>query len=183
MYCKTLVPAVALVLASFATAPLSATTAESDTSNSRLERLIEFQAQALARFDAADLNQDGVLDRSEAGALSERLVTHFDRIDLNGDGVIQAEELGQFLREVGARRHLARIMARGLRMRFEALDADGDGHLTRAEIGDRMPRLLEHFDAIDVDQDGRINLADVRAFWKARRAAGSGDGKLGHWGG
>jgi len=50
---------------------------------------------------------------------------------------------------------------------FDALDADGDGRITRAEA-DVEPRVSEEFDAIDTNLDGTLDEAEY-ARWRASR--------------
>lgn len=87
-------------------------------------------------FDAADADGDGKLSREEwrelpravAGAARERM---FARMDDNGDGVLEAAEFEPNVE------------------RLRALDADGDGRLTRREMreGRRRDRDAKPRDA------------------------------------
>ena len=75
---------------------------------------------------------------------------------------------------------LAEMQARSERG-FARLDADGDGMVTTAELGDgeggRGARMLERADA---DNDGRITRAEVRdsAAARFRQMDSNGDGKI-----
>jgi len=53
-----------------------------------------------------------------------------------------------------------------------AAAAAGDGALSRAELERRSPRLARHFDAIDADGDGRVTAAEIRAWRRSGRARG-----------
>ena len=43
------------------------------------------------------------------------------------------------------------------------MDSNGDGGLTREEIGDKAPRLIERFTALDSNGDGRITGPEMQA--------------------
>lgn len=134
----------------------------------------ERRAQAEARFAQADKNADGRLDRAEAEAMNPRLASHFDRVDANGDGLLAKEEMAQARQRMMQARQAGqgkRGYAAGL---FAGMDDDKDGALTRVEIGDKAPRLVEHFSAIDTDGDGRITRDEMKAHHQAMRAARGG---------
>lgn len=48
------------------------------------------------RFDKADTNGDGALDREEAKAMP-RVAQHFDNIDTDHDGKVTLQEIGRYL--------------------------------------------------------------------------------------
>lgn len=56
------------------------------------------------RWQAADRNGDGAIDRAEAEAGLPRVYTHFDRLDTDGDGRLTAEELRAMADAARARR-------------------------------------------------------------------------------
>lgn len=58
-----------------------------------------------------------------------------------------------------ARKHQAMAM----REQARALDSNGDKSLSRAGIGNKIPKLVENFDAIDLDNDGTLNRDEMRA--------------------
>ncbi len=122
------------------------------------------QQRAEARFDATDSNHDGRISQSEWQA--ERLRTsneHFRKLDANRDGNLSREEL------VAAKAFQAgrRGGAKGERLR--ALDTDGDQQLSRAELGDKHPKLAADFDHFDSNRDGKLSREEMRAGREARR--------------
>ena len=56
-----------------------------------------------------------------------------------------------------------RVGRGGHRERLRALDTDGDSQLSKAEIGNSMPRLAADFDRLDADRDGRLSREEIRA--------------------
>jgi len=155
-----------LLLADVALAQALAPTAAPD----RAARRAEFQARAQARFAQSDRNHDGRISLAEFQDASERrLAERFHRLDANNDGQLTQDELRQahqLRREKMVERRQARV---GRLQQLRALDTNKDQALDRAEIGNRMPRLLEHFDQIDANHDGRITRDEMRAARAAMR--------------
>ncbi|GEM_PF-1844817 len=60
---------------------------------------------------------------------------------------------------------------------FERLDRDGDGRLTRAELGGRR-RLVALLDEADADRDGALTLEEIRAWRRASRGGRSDPGSM-----
>lgn len=54
---------------------------------------------------------------------------------------------------------LQRLMAR-----FHKADVNGDGHLTREEAKQGMPRVYEHFAEIDTDNRGYVTVAQIASY-------------------
>jgi Ca2+-binding EF-hand superfamily protein len=149
-----------LVLASVALAQQAAPT----DARPRADR----RAEAFAESDA---NRDGRLSLAEfQAARSRKLAEQFQRMDGNRDGALTPEEMQDARREQrqlrSSRRHQGMARHEGMK----ALDKNGDQALSRAEIGDRMPRLSENFDSIDLDDDGRLDRTELRAGREALRA-------------
>lgn len=59
--------------------------------------------------------------------------------------------------------------ARGARL-FRQADTDGNGMLSRAEIGKAMPYLAGAFERIDANNDGQVSRAELAAWKKAQRS-------------
>ncbi|KAA2285043.1 EF-hand domain-containing protein [Arenimonas fontis] len=136
-------------------------------------RRAEWRAQAEARFAEADKDGDGRLDKVEAqAAFGDRFVARFDRMDGDGDGELTPDEMRRAHRGL---RHGHRRMAYSAGL-WRGMDDDGDGLISRAELGDKMPRLAEDFAAIDSDRDGKLSRGEVRAWRKAgHERRGTGD--------
>jgi len=134
-------------------------------------RRAEWQAKADARFKEADKDADGRLDRVEAQAYGDRLVSHFDRIDANKDGELDRQELVEARHHAhrgrdGMRSHSA--YQRGL---VKGMDDDGNGAISRAELGNKMPKWSENFATIDADKNGELSREELRAAAKAAHEA------------
>jgi Ca2+-binding EF-hand superfamily protein len=110
------------------------------------------------RFQLADRDSDGVLDRSEAR--SDRFLTSiFDTADRNSDGKVARAELNVYLErslDMGQSRASITITDSG-RAFFEIIDGDGDGRLGRRELRNAARRLKP----FDRDGDGRVRLDEI----------------------
>lgn len=110
-----------------------------------------------------DVNNDGVIDRAEAGK-HERLAEKFDQLDKNGDGRLSADE----------RRHRPGTQGpRGMHDRHRGMmkaDANRDGSITRAEAA-ANPKLAAKFDQLDGNRDGVLDRTDMQARMLERKNA------------
>jgi len=59
--------------------------------------------------------------------------------------------------------------------RFKQADADGNGALSKAEAEKGMPGLARRFDAIDGNKDGQLSRDEIEAARKARAGGKSGE--------
>jgi Ca2+-binding EF-hand superfamily protein len=121
--------------------------------------------RAEAKFAEADSNHDGAISQSEwQSARLREANEHFQKMDGNRDGKLSREEM-QSAREqrMGGHRREER------RERMRALDTDGDQQLSRAEIGDSMPKLAQDFDRIDANRDGKLSREEMRGAREMRR--------------
>ena len=145
---KTMIAAagLAVVLAGAAQAqPAQPGRRSADTDGDRRVSLAEMQARHAARFARLDLDRDGTITRAEVqqarpAIRAERQQRRAERQERRAE---RAENRGQRLEQMFARR-----------------DANRDGFLTQAELGERGGRLLERRDA---NQDGRLSLAELQA--------------------
>jgi hypothetical protein len=153
-----------LVLAALAAVPALAQPAADAAGRHRAARPITravFLKHVEYRFARLDVNHDGVIDRTEAGAAADmpaagprgmrgRLDPEaaFDRMDANHDGSISRSE------------YLA-YRARGPRgARAAAAGPDGAPRPRRATLGWGFSGRW--FDRVDADHDGRITLAEAQ---------------------
>jgi Ca2+-binding EF-hand superfamily protein len=122
-------------------------------------------------FDRQDINHDGKVTLAEfQQAARERQQKMFERLDRDRDGAITREE-SQALREGHREKFRERRGERQQRMQqLRGLDADGDQQLSRAEIGDKLPRLRENFARIDGNNDGKLSREELRSARDARHA-------------
>lgn len=51
---------------------------------------------------------------------------------------------------------------------FNAVDTDGDGKISRAEADLKVPAMAENFDAIDANHDGFLTKAEIKTFAAAQ---------------
>ena len=110
------------------------------------------------RFQQADLDKDGSLDRSEAEK-GRFFLGFFDSGDRNADGKLSRAELSAYLErsfDLGLSRVSLNVADEG-RAFFEILDGDRDGRLGRRELRGAS-KSLKPFDR---DGDGRVRLAEI----------------------
>lgn len=107
-----------------------------------------------------DLNNDGVIDRTEAAA-HPRLAASFDQLDKNRDGKLDASERPHH-RKGGHGRH------GGGMDRIVKADADGDGRISRTEAGS-LRFIGEKFAEIDSNRDGYIVRSELTRYHERMR--------------
>jgi Ca2+-binding EF-hand superfamily protein len=144
-----------------------------DASPQRGARHAEMQAKAEARFAAADKDNNGRIDRTEAQAVGERMATHFDRMDANKDGGIDKAEMAAMRHKMGRAGHRMKSAMSYQRGLFVGMDDNADGAVTRAELGTKHKRWSDDFDIIDANRDGKITGEELRAYHQAKMKARS----------
>ena len=116
--------------------------------------------QSGATRQKIDLNNDGVIDRTEAAA-HPRLAASFDQLDRNRDGKLDASERPHH-RKGGHGRH------GGGMDRIVKADADGDGRISRTEAGS-LRFIGEKFAEIDSNRDGYIVRSELTRYHERMR--------------
>ena len=107
----------------------------------------------------ADKDGDGRVSRAEATAAgAERSGEWFDKLDQNKDGYVTQDELKQAHQ---TRREMRGDMKEKMDQRFKDADANSDGQLSLDEVQSKMPRLAERFNALDVDKNGLLSKEEI----------------------
>jgi len=125
-----------------------------------------------AEFRRLDADHDGGISLEETKKGDAMLLTtNFDSIDSNKDGKLSLQELDAFDKMVNAPpgkpkpRDGAQAGSPG--PLFKAIDADGNGTLSKAELS-KQPELLRNFDKIDADHDGKITPREIDTYMRAQ---------------
>lgn len=103
------------------------------------------------RFARMDLDSNGRVTLDEMETIrAERLA----KADANGDGAVTLEELKSVVQRDGER----------MERRFQRMDLDGDGRVTKAE-STQVAR--KWFEAVDKNGDGGITVGELQQ-WRPR---------------
>lgn len=133
----------------------------------------DMQAKAQERFRALDVNHDGKISYAEFQN-NPKQRERFDKADLNRDGGLTQDEIRQAHQQMKQQRQERRAKGRekmqAMREKMKRLDVNNDQALTRAEIGNELPKLSENFDIIDGNNDGKITREEMRIARMAMRA-------------
>jgi len=98
-----------------------------------------------------DTNKDGKVSREESSqAAVERANRRFDQLDADKDGFITQAEVD------AARSKMRSEMGQRGAEHWKAADKDGDGAISRSEAEAGMPMLFRRFDQLDANKDGKI---------------------------
>ncbi|MDO6384734.1 MULTISPECIES: EF-hand domain-containing protein [unclassified Uliginosibacterium] len=140
------------------------------------------QGRALERFQAADTDKDGALNKDEASKGMPGLGERFAALDTNQDGKITTEEFQTFRNNarssgaqggMGARGGMHKASYRGQGSQGGMLlnaDTDKDGVITRAEAEKYLTtQALNRFDTLDTNKDGKLSAEEQAAGRGPRR--------------
>lgn len=113
--------------------------------------------KARQAFRQMDQNGDRALQFTEIQAARAAL---FDRLDANRNGVLESSEAKAALQRVREGGRLQMATAEGLENKARWMDANGDGHITKAEFAQFIPdRLLR----ADSNGDRALSISESRA--------------------
>lgn len=116
------------------------------------------EARLKKRFEALDTNRDGKLAADELGERRGRFIL---RADADKDGAVTFAEFSERSRQFVVRR---------VEVEFKALDANGDGKLTKAEVDAARGKSLLFLIA-DKDHDGVVTKEDLAKSFADRGTA------------
>jgi EF-hand domain pair/EF hand len=116
-------------------------------------------APGRGRFASIDVNEDGVVSAEEAASQADMVFTTMDGDD---DGSITLDEFMAVRMgpQSGMNPEREDIMQQKKSARFEPMDADKDGAVSKAEF---IAASKAHFDASDTDQDGKVTPWEIRS--------------------
>ncbi len=98
-----------------------------------------------------DTDKDGKVSRDESSkAAVERANKRFDQLDADKDGYITKEEVD------AARTKMRGEMGKRGAEAWKAADKDSDGAISRSEAEAGMPMMFRRFDQLDANKDGKI---------------------------
>ncbi len=157
----------ALVLSTVAAGSLMTVSAVAKGQGGMMERMM---GQERPSFTELDTDGDGQLSVAEIKAIGD---ARFASMDTNGDGMITADE---------ASAHAAGMASKRAGKMFERMiqwrDANGDGGLSQAEMGDNGPEKM--FMRADGDGDGMISAEEYEQGHQRGPRGGKGErGKMG----
>eukprot|EP00746_Dinoflagellata_sp_MGD_P161776 gnl/MRDRNA2_/MRDRNA2_89048_c0_seq1.p1 gnl/MRDRNA2_/MRDRNA2_89048_c0~~gnl/MRDRNA2_/MRDRNA2_89048_c0_seq1.p1 ORF type:complete len:342 (-),score=95.76 gnl/MRDRNA2_/MRDRNA2_89048_c0_seq1:51-1076(-) len=119
--------------------------------------------------DVAEEDDGGIgSDEGDNTDESSDTIDHLTRVsrivDSNSDGVMSSQELVEFANSLRSKQRWEHA-----RSAMDALDANGDGHVARAEIADRVSTPArsddkKRFAAADWNGDGLLNETEFHAF-------------------
>ena len=119
-------------------------------------------------FKALDTDGDGKISQAEFDAAK---ADRFAKADADGDGKVTADEMKQAFE----RKHEERMKKHEARMEehFKALDTDGDGAVSEAEM---QAHHVQMFSKLDADGDGFVSEEELKAHKKSHMEhKGEGD--------
>ncbi|MGE0583358.1 MAG: EF-hand domain-containing protein [Steroidobacteraceae bacterium] len=134
-----------LLALALAAAPLAA---HADGPKMDPGRPMENDASLIRHFDR---DGDGRVSRQESiDAAVDRANRRFEQLDANKDGYLTQDEMN------AARKTMRERVKERAGEHWKAADKDGDGAISRSEAEAGMPMLARRFDQLDANKDGKI---------------------------
>lgn len=119
------------------------------------------------RFAAVDTNGDGAISRAE---METRRLEQFAKIDANSDGALTQAEMDAAAEQRKAERETRRTER--MAARFSEADTDGNGTLSIDEF--EPGSGADRFDRLDTNQDGLLTKAEMETARDRPRRFGNG---------
>lgn len=105
-------------------------------------------------FKEMDKNGDGKVSKNEFDAYHR---AYFKEMDSNHDGNISRAEMD------AVHGKLADKCDTAFGRRFDEVDINGDGRLSKDEAEIGMPMIFAHFDEFDANRDGKLSKDEIAA--------------------
>lgn len=138
------------VLMSLALVAVPLVTFAADPTDNRMDERMD-EGALIKHFDK---DADGRVSRKEStDAAVERANKRFDQLDRNKDGYLTQDELSAARESM--RQMRGKMRERAVE-HWKAADKDGDGAISRSEAEAGMPMLFRRFDQLDANKDGKI---------------------------
>jgi len=107
-------------------------------------------------LEEMDKNKDGTVSKKEFEAFH---ADRFKEMDANKDGKLSEEEMGGVMGM--SHRPMKEMGQDPFDRRFDEVDINHDGGLSKAEAEIGMPMLFKRYDEIDANKDGKITKEEV----------------------
>lgn len=112
-------------------------------------------------MEQMDQNKDGSISKKEYDSFHSG---HFKDMDANNDGKVTQAEMDGLHKKMMDKCDVS--SEQRFNARFDEVDINNDGLLSKDEAETGMPMLSTHFDDNDTDKDGKISKEEMNASMK-----------------